>query len=256
MLGNSNSAPVGENPLSVHNFILQNRLYNNISKYTGKTHTDGNGIIIDLHGGYPGAPVVAGVKYPARTLIENNVVYSNGVRGIHIYKSSNVLVRNNTCYQNLVDATYTNEGELSAVYAKDILFVNNVAYVDGTNRALTSYLNLENVVFRSNSYGNGAVVLGTGTTSTGNVSGVTPASFYSPTTFDFRNRVLPDYTISAQKIIDVGSSVTNSVANNNDYSAYDFYYVTRPAGAQVDRGAFETSVTTGPKASTASGSGG
>src|SRR5206468_1146138 len=56
-----------------------------------KSKTDGNGIIVDTlrKGGYTG-----------RTLIENNLVFQNGARGIHVFNSANVDIFNNTTDQN------------------------------------------------------------------------------------------------------------------------------------------------------------
>jgi parallel beta-helix repeat protein len=75
---------------------------------SGNTLTDGNGIIIDsmrdsrknalikhqLDKNGPKEP------YRGRTLIENNLVYNNGGRGVHVFRSEKVDVINNTCYGN------------------------------------------------------------------------------------------------------------------------------------------------------------
>ena len=39
----------------------------------------------------------------AASLIAQNVVYQNGGRGIHVFRSSNVWVVNNTVYENVLD---------------------------------------------------------------------------------------------------------------------------------------------------------
>jgi len=261
-----NTAPTYEDGRTVHNFIQQNRIYNCNTKQTAVTLTDNNGIIIDLAGGHDDAST-SGVGYrrPAQTLIENNVVYRNDGRGIHVFKSSNVLARNNTCYQDLVGSQYTSEGELSASFAADVLFVNNVAVADGTNHPLNSY-NVggfasrgPNVVFRYNATGNGTNFYATGVTQYGNVTGVLDSDFYSVSTSDFRTVAISPYTIAAQRIVDVGSGTTSSFPNNSDFAPNDFYGANRPMGAQVDRGAFETSVDglrgAAPAATTCAGSG-
>ena len=120
----------------VHNVIRRNLSYanmnlvvdNKISQSGGKT-TDGNGIIIDDFRGTqsktPGAP------YAAATLIENNLVFDNGGRGIHVFLSDNVVVRHNTAFMNLRDKNLMGprNGELSAVKASGIVMINNLAVV-------------------------------------------------------------------------------------------------------------------------------
>ncbi len=54
--------------------------------------TDGNGIIVDSLNEH---------SYKGRTLVENNVSYHNGGKGICIFASDNVDVVNNTTFQNL-----------------------------------------------------------------------------------------------------------------------------------------------------------
>ena len=64
------------------------------------------------------------------TLIENNVVFDNGGRGIQIFKSDHVLVRNNTSYHNVKDPNIefgSSQGEFMAVYASDVRFINNIS---------------------------------------------------------------------------------------------------------------------------------
>src|SRR5581483_1870720 len=71
-----------------HNYIQGNVVYNNASKVplAGKTYTtDGNGIIIDDSRHTQNTSL--GAPYTGHTLIENNVSFSNGGRGIHVYLS-------------------------------------------------------------------------------------------------------------------------------------------------------------------------
>ena len=63
--------------------------------------TDGNGIIIDdfrytqvQFDGQEGG-------YKAAVLVENNLTFYNGGRGINVYESENVTIRNNTSYHNM-----------------------------------------------------------------------------------------------------------------------------------------------------------
>ena len=113
-------------------FVLRNTCYGNTALVLpgDVPHSDGNGIIIDdlRHTQNPGA---AG-SYPYKTLVENNVCYFNGGKGIHVFLSENVVVRNNTCCFNNRDpknpATW--RGELSNVDSSNTLWINNIAVAD------------------------------------------------------------------------------------------------------------------------------
>ncbi len=59
-------------------------------------HTDGNGIIMDTFLDETKNSIV----YPFQTLVGGNVSYANGGRGIHVFRTSNVTVANNTVYGN------------------------------------------------------------------------------------------------------------------------------------------------------------
>jgi parallel beta-helix repeat protein len=68
--------------------------------------------------------------YDGLTLVENNIVFDNGGRGITVFLSDHVIVRNNTCYHNLKDmnlAWRQVQGEFTAANASDVRFVNNIA---------------------------------------------------------------------------------------------------------------------------------
>jgi parallel beta-helix repeat protein len=110
-----------------HNVISGNIVFHNSNPPHG---TDGNGIIIDTFrhrysGGEDGA-------FPGSTLVENNVVYDNGGRGIHVFRSEHVVVRNNTVYHNNWDLTQDAwwAGELSCSDSSDVRWYNNIAVAD------------------------------------------------------------------------------------------------------------------------------
>lgn len=93
-------------------------------------HTDGNGIIIDdfqdIHGKNVSGP------YRHRTLVENNLVFGNGGKGIQVTWSDNVTVRNNTAAFNNQDSQNpaTWRGELSNAQSTGNIWVNNIAIAD------------------------------------------------------------------------------------------------------------------------------
>jgi parallel beta-helix repeat protein len=135
------SVPGSNEPF--RNFIRRNLCHDNMALdlpgFPEPPHSDGNGIIIDdlinsqsLH---PAGP------YLFKTLVENNVCYRNGGRGVHIFLSNRVLVRNNTAYHNNCDPKNpgTWRGELSNVCSSDTTWVNNIGVADlGTNKRNTA----------------------------------------------------------------------------------------------------------------------
>lgn len=143
--------------IGFHNIIRSNIVYKNENKLPSfaigsTTITDGNCIIIDdlrhtqkfLDNKTP---------YPAtkgNTLIENNICFDNGARGINVYSSDNVLVRNNTLYKNQRTSTI-NDGELTAFDASNVRFINNIVYVTPGKKA-SGTGNVSNITFERNLY--------------------------------------------------------------------------------------------------------
>lgn len=87
-----------------HNAFLYNRVYSNLIGTTNNAstsnHTDGNGIIIDTS---TWLGQTSGVPYTGGFLVTNNAIYNNGGGGVHVFTSSNVIVANNTLYNNYID---------------------------------------------------------------------------------------------------------------------------------------------------------
>jgi parallel beta-helix repeat protein len=123
-------AKASDNKPGFHNIIRSNISYSNENRRVkvDGTVTDGNGIIIDdfrhTQGQNPSP------KYTAYTLVENNIVFDNGGRGIHVFQSDNVVVRNNTAFKNLKSNNLYGEfnGEFTALFSSNIGFYNNIAY--------------------------------------------------------------------------------------------------------------------------------
>ncbi len=90
--------------------------------------TDGNGIIIDLN--RESVRIADGKESPSsyigRTLIEKNVAYINGGRGINIFKSDHIDVINNTTYHN--SQTKRLIGDVSLYETDDVNLYNNILY--------------------------------------------------------------------------------------------------------------------------------
>jgi len=112
--------------------IRNNICYHNYNDAAvlGKETTDGNGIIIDTLQG--DATTRA---YPFYTLVEGNLCYDNGGKGIHVFHSDRVTVINNTCYHNNWDLgnTGTWRGELSNVQGTQNRWAGNIAVAAPTH---------------------------------------------------------------------------------------------------------------------------
>jgi parallel beta-helix repeat protein len=147
------TATAVDEQLGFHNIIAQNICYNNSNPPGG---TDGNGIIFDdgKHTQSDRRP------YTPTSLIENNLVYFNGGAGIHIYRSTNVTVRNNTSYWNRqLPNKFTWRGDLSNQDSDDIIWVNNIAWanplLNAHNTALLENRGTKGVVWKNNITYNG-----------------------------------------------------------------------------------------------------
>ncbi|HET7848464.1 MAG TPA: right-handed parallel beta-helix repeat-containing protein [Pseudolabrys sp.] len=149
------------------NFVRRNICFDNmIVDLPGSPeppHSDGNGIIIDdLANSQSHYPAGA---YPFETLVENNVSFRNGGRGVHVYLSDNVTVLNNTSYHNNRDKLNpgTWRGELSNVASSNTIWANNIGVADpavnrnnvAINEASTEERRSSNVAWHSNLTFNG-----------------------------------------------------------------------------------------------------
>ena len=109
----------GDNSDGYSMYISGNRVHHNTNiapPGAGQKVTDGNCIIIDYNddNGYTGS-----------SLVQNNLCYENGGRGVHVFHAKNVLAINNTLVNNLRHADIDG-GELTASSATALVYRNNL----------------------------------------------------------------------------------------------------------------------------------
>jgi len=194
-----------------NNIVYGNRLY--VPWRSGticQGITDGNGIILDIN---------QNTGYLGKFLVENNVVYRNGGRGIHVYKSDNATVRNNSTFKNCASPELS-EGEITVITASNVEVYNNIMYArDGervnTLSGFTNFSNDNNILFNSNLRG-----------------------YYS--TNDMITDPLYTDTLNNNFTLVASSPAINAGSNlSGTFSATDILGVVRPMGALPDLGAYE-----------------
>ncbi|WP_293915040.1 PA14 domain-containing protein [Deinococcus sp.] len=217
-----------------HHIIRANTVFKNENRVPGTgigntTITDGNCIIIDdgrntqkFQGDKATYPAFTGA-----TLVENNICADNGGRGVNVFSSDNVLIRNNTFYKN--GRTPDLDGEISVAAASNVRVVNNIIVPRDGQRATSLYdgnrqdLQVSNVTFERNLYFNSDKLANRVPSDI-----VADPQFVSPgndvNTADFRLK-------SGSPAIDRALSA--------DAPAYDVGGLSRPVGAGPDIGAWE-----------------
>jgi parallel beta-helix repeat protein len=182
--------------------IRDNVSYNNITlPVVEGDHTDGNGIIID---DFQSTQTAGFPNYTFPTLVENNLAFGNGSKGIQVTWSDFVTVRGNTVAFNNVDDLNLGSwrGELSNAQSSNNTWIDNIAVTnpafDPRNTAIGNYsyggyVN-ENVVWENNLTFNGTPGQPSFKTdggnnaplaADGNLLGVDPR-FLNAADFDFR----------------------------------------------------------------------
>jgi hypothetical protein len=125
-----------------NNAIEWNVFYNNALTQCGSQlnpyDTDGNNIIADTFDNAGSTNIV----YPGSLLIAFNVTYNAGGRGVHIFRSENITVANNSCCNSDLDP-YDN-GTYRPCIGDNIgynnVFFNNIAYaIVGTGPGACSW---------------------------------------------------------------------------------------------------------------------
>jgi parallel beta-helix repeat protein len=215
----------------VHNVIRGNIAYRNENKVPNtanpSTITDGNCIIVDDSRktqnwtNQPNQPHQS-EPYTGLTLIENNVCFDNGGRGVHVYSSDNVLARNNTLFKNERTPNIDN-GELTAIDASDVHFVNNIVYARSDKPANGTF-NATNIVFERNLYFNTTNI----PNKADNDLSVADPQFVQPST----DPALANFRLKS-------SSPALDAALTSQMPALDLEGHTRPQGSGPDLGAYE-----------------
>jgi Ca2+-binding RTX toxin-like protein len=151
----------GDTSTDGYRTIVRNNIsHDNVTK--SGAHTDGNGIIID---DFQSTQTSGHPNYTFKTLVEGNLVYENGGKGIQVTWSDSVTVANNTAYHNNQDPqnTGTWRGELSNSASSNNTWINNIAVADPSinknntaidNTSTSSYHN-DNVIWANNVTYNG-----------------------------------------------------------------------------------------------------
>ncbi len=191
-------------------------------------YTDGNGIIIDDFRNTQASSTIRGQVYTGKTLVENNLVYNNGGRGVHAYYTDNCTFINNTSYNNNATSSI-NEGEITIVSANNCYVFGNILYARTGKKG--------------NSYSGGAVglqegnnliynytgALGFGNASNGDILNIDPMFVALGSNFQLQ---------STSPAVDAGSVLTGL------FSTTDILGSTRPYNnVRADMGAYESAHT-------------
>lgn len=120
-----------------HAYVADNIVYANANKVPpvpGTSTTDGNGIIVDDGRHTQNGYLATAPAFFGTTLIENNIVFNNGGNAIHVNKSDNVQIRNNTTYQDNTDPDFNGHGygEIMVMNSGTVAVYNNILWSSGT----------------------------------------------------------------------------------------------------------------------------
>lgn len=119
--------------------------YSNPEDPASRTITDGNGIIVDDTRNVQSD--LSSERYKGRTVVERNVVHENGGRGIGVYLSDNVIVRNNKSSGNGRSPSMSEDVAVNR--SENIRLISNVIVSRPDREPLREY-NSVNVVLERN----------------------------------------------------------------------------------------------------------
>jgi parallel beta-helix repeat protein len=217
--------------------------------------TDGNGIIIDdlmCTQDWHDADLCRLNDYNSvKTLVEGNLCFNNGGRGIQIFLSVNVIVRNNTCFHNNIrqdESTW--RGEIGVSNSDSLTIVNNIAVCNTKMEAPVSQHNssylmaqfgghsTKNIIFKNNlsfntanetdkSYRN---LVGTSNVIlTDNLFAVNPLFMVASS-----DSAVANFRLAA------GSKAIDSGTLDYGYHAFDIEGKNRVLGTTIDIGCYES----------------
>lgn len=181
--------------------------------------TDGNGIIIDSQSNAS----TTLTPYSGKTLIENNIVYKNGGRGIHIYASANCNIKNNTCFFNGKSAAISG-GEVTVITSTNVTVFNNIMYARTGENANSKNGSTTGLTFGNNLLFNHINSSAT-FTNISDIIGLNP-QFIDTTVYNFKLQC-------SSPAVNAASTITSQ------YSAIDINGINRPLGIKPDIGAYE-----------------
>lgn len=215
---------------SVKVIVRRNVVYKNENKIPAyfsdennpgnRSITDGNGIIIDDGRNTQTFVSESAPPYKGKTLVDNNVAFDNGARGVNVFSSDNVIVRHNTLYHN--GRTPTTGTDLATNSTSNLDIYGNII-VTRADRVATLIYEASAIRYRNNLYfgGNTPPVL----TATDRVA---DPKFIAPST----NPALANFRLQASSpAIDKVTGVSPTL---------DVEKSPRPKGAALDIGAYES----------------
>jgi hypothetical protein len=219
-----------------------NKIYNNyclVKWIEILNYSDGNGIIIDINdGSAPGT-----TEYIGKFLVENNVVFDNGGRGLYIMQAGNATFRNNTSYWNS-KSSFSTGGEMVCYNAHDVKFINNIGWANpaysSENYAICdngNWGNNKNITWKNNLAFNGTI----GQNST--YFHLTTTTFVDNTNKTGVNPIFINPSINpatANFKLQAGSPAIDAGTAAFGLPAYDITYSPRVQGNNVDLGAYES----------------
>lgn len=210
---NSDENNIGYKMIVRRNIIHHN--LNMVSALAVKNIIGGNGIIIeDLRNSQNSS---SQENYRGRTLVENNIIYCNGGRGVYVFQSDGVDIVNNTFYQNSQHPKIS-DGEICVMSSGDVKVYNNIIYAL-KDRPANTIQDATDTVFDYNLVFNGKLSGKAGH----NIIGENPL-FVNEKRHGF-------YLKDGSPAIDAGTKLLKS--------ATDIRGLERPQGRAVDAGAYE-----------------
>lgn len=217
-ISNYQNCDSDENNTGYKMIIRRNIIHHNLNMIPPlavKNTVGGNGIIIEDLRNSQNNP--SRDTYKGRTLIENNVIYCNGGRGVYVLNSDCVDILNNTVYQNSQHPKIS-EGEICIMSSSDVKVYNNILYAL-KDRPANTVQDATDTVFDYNLVFNGKLSGKPGH----NIIGGNPL-FLNEKKHGF-------YLQDRSPAIDAGTNLLKS--------ATDIRGVERPQGRAVDIGAYE-----------------